>query len=130
MKASSLIRRAMRLTGSLDANGTPSAEDMTDAIETLEVLFAEWRAADIMVPDAKVNGPDDELSIEPADREAVAYQLAIRLTPEYQSSMSAEAQLAMRESWTRLMHRYFQPGRIDMRELPMDAGLWSWARVR
>jgi hypothetical protein len=130
MKASNLIRRAMRLTGMLDANGTPSAEDMADAIDTLEALFAEWRGADIMVPDYAIDGPDDELTIDAADREAVAYQLAVRLAPEYQSSMSAEAQSSMTESWSRFMHRYFQPGRSDLRELPMDVGRWSWARVR
>ncbi|WDS36237.1 packaged DNA stabilization gp4 family protein [Pseudoxanthomonas sp.] len=120
--ATSLVRRSLRLIGALDASESPTAEDMTDAIDTLQALFAELRGSDIMIPDYAVDGPDDELSIDLADREAIAAQLALRLAPEYGLSLSAEAAAAARESWTRFMHRYFQAGKTDFSELPIAAG--------
>lgn len=112
----------MRLIGLIDATEVPEAEDSADALDTLQALFAEWRGMDLMIPDYAVDSPGDELTIDLADREAVAYQLALRMDPEYGLGMSPEAQAVMAESWRRFHARYFQPGSADLSELPRAAG--------
>lgn len=125
MTASDIIRRAMRLIGVLDANEAVEAADSADALDTLNALFAEWRGADILVPDYDVAIPGTELTLDLADREAVAYKLAMRISPEYGTSMSAEARESMDEAWSRLRLRYFQPGSANFDELPTATG-WRY----
>lgn len=118
MTASDILRRAMRLIGILDAAEAVEAEDSADALDTLNALFAEWRGSGIPVPDYLVEIPATELTLDLADREAVAYQLAMRISPEYGASMSSEARASMEESWRRMQLRYFQPGTVNFQELP------------
>lgn len=118
MKAAELIRRTLLILGVVDATETPEAEDVQDALDTLNALFAEWHGSDLMVPDYDVAAPATELTIDLADREAVAYQLALRISPEYGATLSAEAREVMESSWRRFQMRYFQPGTVDFSELP------------
>lgn len=128
MTALDVIRRMLRLVGVLDANEAPEAEDAQDALDVLNALFAEWRGADIMVPDFDVESPATELSISLADKEAVAHQLAKRMSPEYGASLSPEMRDNMQESWNRFMLRYFQPGQVSFSELPCDTGRGEFER--
>lgn len=122
MTALDVIKRALRMLGVVDANEAPEAEDAQDGLDLLNALFAEWRGADIMVPDFEVEAPDSELTISLADKEAVAHQLAKRISPEYGTTLSPEAQDSLREAWNRFMLRYFQPGTVSFDELPCDTG--------
>lgn len=124
MTAAEVIRRALRMIGVLDAAETPEAEDVEDALDILRALFAEWRGMDLMVPDYAVPSPATELTIDLADREAVAYQLALRLAPDYGAQLSPEAREAREESWRRFQMRYFQPGPVDLSELPVATGAY------
>lgn len=122
MKAIEVIARALRLLKVIAADEAPSAEDSRDALEVMNGLFAEWRGSDIFIPDAIVEDVTDDLTIDRADREAVAYQVALRLSPEYGETVSTEFRVAMEEAFSRLRLRYFQPGTADLSELPHAAG--------
>lgn len=122
MTALELIRRSLKLLGVVDANEAPEAEDAQDALDLLNAMFAEWRGAGLMITDFEVSTPATELTISIADKEAVAHQLAKRMAPEYGVSLSAEFVSSADESWRRLEHRYFQPGRTSFRELPVPTG--------
>lgn len=125
MTAADIIRRALRLIGQLDANEAVEASDSVDALDTLNALFAEWRGSGIPVPDYTVEDPITVLTLDLADREAVAYQLAFRVAPEYGVSLPPEFAAGMDESWRRLQLRYFQPGRVDWSELPRAVGTYD-----
>ena len=125
MTASDIIRRAMRLIGVLDANEAVEASESADALDTLNALFAEWRGSGIPVPDYGVELPGTELTLDLADREAVAYKLAMRISPEFGTSLSPEARESMNESWGRLQLRYFQPGKANFSELPGPSGRYD-----
>lgn len=124
--AGALLYRSLRILCSKGAT-LPDNYSLSGALATLQLFLAELRGSDIMVTDYAVSATSDALSVDPADMEALSYQMALRLAPEYGMSLSQEAAAAARESWTRFMHRYFQAGRSDFGELPMDAGRWSWS---
>lgn len=129
MKAADVIRRAYRLMRVLDSNSALSAEESRDALDVLNGLFAEWRGSGIPVPDYSVADENTDLTIELADREAVAYQLAFRLSPEFAKSMTAEQAAAMDQSWSRFALRYFQPGVSNFAELPVPTGVGGGYRI-
>ena len=116
--ALSIIKRALRLARVIDAHTPMDANDAADALETLNAVLAEWHEADIGLPDYKLETLETELASDAADREAIAYELALRLAPEYGASLSAETAAAGMASQTRMRLRYFQPGCSDFSELP------------
>jgi len=95
--------------------------DAADALETLNAMLAEWHEAEIGLPDYSFSSLTDVLSSDAADREAIAYELAARVAPEYGATMSAVAAGVGATSMSRLRLRYFQPGRSDFSELPRKA---------
>lgn len=116
--AGSIIKRALRLARVIDAQTAMDANDASDALETLNAMLAEWHEAEIGLPDYSFSGLDDELASDAADREAIAYQLAARLAPEYGVSLSVETAGVAQGTMDRLRLRYFQPGCVDWSQLP------------
>ena len=116
--ASKLIRRALRLIGALDSADAVPADMAADAIDVLNAMLAEWHEAGIGLPEYDFTNITDTLATDSADSEAIAYQLAVRLAPEYGLELPATLVGVARESISRLRLRYFQPGTVDFRELP------------
>ncbi len=116
--AQQIINRALRLCRVLDAGEAAEAEDATDALETLNAMLAEWHSAQIGLPDYNFSALTDELASDVADRDAIAYQLAIRIAPEYGQELSGLAIAIADASMSRLRLRYFQPGTSDFSEMP------------
>lgn len=116
--ALSIIKRALRLARVIDAHTAMDANDAADALETLNAMLAEWHEAEIGLPDYSFSSLTDELASDAADREAIAYQLAARLAPEYGVSLSQETAAVAEGTMQRLRLRYFQPGCTDYSDLP------------
>jgi len=116
--AQKIINRALRIANVLDASAATPAQDSIDALETLNALLAEMHAAEIGLPDYEFATLGTEVASDAADREALAYQLAVRLAPEYGVQLSALVAAAAGESMSRLRLRYFQPGKTNFSELP------------
>lgn len=118
--ASQIIRRALRILTVLDSQTAMDANDAQDALETLNAVLAEWHEANIGLPDYTLSNLTDELASDAADREALSYELAARLAPEYGRSLPPEAAAIGMAAMSRLRLRYFQPGTTSFRELPTD----------
>lgn len=116
--ANQIISRSLRLLGVLDAGEALDANDAQDALETLNAMLAEWHEAGIGLPDYSLSSITDTLATDAADREAIAYALALRIAPEYAVSMTPEIAAVAAESMSRLRLRYFQPGTTNFSELP------------
>lgn len=116
--AISIVRRAMRLCRVLDANEAPSADEAQDALDILNAMLAEWHEAQIGVPDYAFTDLTTELASDVADREAIAYQLAARIAPEYGKDLPPLVAAVAESALSRLRLRYFQPGTTDFSELP------------
>lgn len=107
-----IIKRALRIAKVIEAAETPQAEDSQDALTTLNALLAEMYEADIGLPDYSLAALTTELASDAADREAIAYQLAVRIVGEYGTQMAASDQMLSEQTMSRLRLRYFQPGRV------------------
>lgn len=112
-----IVRRALKIAGVIDANEAPQAEEAADALEALNAMLAEWHEAEIGLPDYSI-ASGDTFAGDAADAEAVAYQLAERLAPEYGRELSPLTMKASGEAMSRLRLRYFQPGQVSFAELP------------
>lgn len=119
--ALSLINRTLRLMKVKQIGQTLPAEEANDALSVFNAILAELYGSDIKVPEYSIASLQTELSLDDADREAMAYLLAQRLWPEYKSvPMGPEFNAAGEQAMARLRLRYFQPGCVDLRELPGD----------
>lgn len=107
--ASRLIRRAMRLIGVLDSDQAMTATEAQDALDTLNGMLAEWHEAGMGLPEYQLPALTDTLSTDAADSDAISYQLAIRIAPEYGVQMTPEAIAEARMTLFRLRSRYFSP---------------------
>lgn len=123
--AITIINRALRLCKVLDPVETAEAEDADVALEVLNALLAEWYEAGIGLPDYSVATLATEVSSDAADREAIAYQLAARLAPEYGVDLSPLVAAAGESSMGRLRLRYFQPGSVSSAELPGESSVYN-----
>lgn len=114
-----LIYRTLRLLRVKQTGQTPAAEETDDALSVLNALLAEMYGSDIQIPDYTVTLAGD-LNMDDADREAMAYLLALRIAPEYPACLplSPEFHAQAQQAETRLRLRYFQPGTTDYSELP------------
>ena len=116
--AGDIIKRALRLCRVVDAYTAVDPNDAADALETLNAMLAEWHEAEIGLPDYSFSELTDELASDGADREAIAYQLAARLAPEYGAALPAMVAAVAEGTMARLRLRYFQPGCVSFSELP------------
>ena len=116
--AGDIIKRALRLCRVVDAYTAVDPNDAADALETLNAMLAEWHEAEIGLPDYSFADLTDTLSSDAADREALVYQLAPRLAPEYGVALPVEVAGIAESTMARLRLRYFQPGCVSFSELP------------
>lgn len=111
--AQDIINRALRICRVLDAVEAAEAEDAAQALDTLNAMLAEWHEADIGLPDYAFDSLTTQLASDAGDRDVIAYQLAVRIAPEYGQSLSPEALALAEQTMGRLRLRYFQPARVD-----------------
>lgn len=116
--AGDIIKRALRLCRVVDAYTAVEPQDAADALDTLNAMLAEWHEAEIGLPDYSFANLTDPLASDAADREAIAYQLAARLAPEYGVSLPVEVAGVAQGTMDRLRLRYFQPGCVSFDQLP------------
>lgn len=116
MKAIDVISRALRLIGASDASESVDAKAAQDALYALNVMLAEWSAAGVGQPDHDL-GLQTEI-VSPADADAYAYQLALRIAPEYGLPISGDIAVMAEQAMNRLRLRYFTQGVVNLLELP------------
>lgn len=120
-----IIKRALRVAKVVDAGSAPLPEDSVPALETLNAMLAEWHEAEIGLPDYTLAALSTTLASDAADREAIAYQLAVRIVGEYGTQMAPSDQMLAEQTMARLRLRYFQPGRVDF-GLPCPTGFYDF----
>lgn len=80
---SQIVNRSLRLLGVLDVAAAPAAVDSQTAISVLNALCSRWEANGLALGWANVSAPDDTLPAPEEAHEALAYNLAVKLAPEY-----------------------------------------------
>lgn len=78
-----ITKRSLRLLGVLDATESPLAEDSNAAIMAMNGMLQRWEAGGLALGWQPVVSPSDVLPTPLECDEAIAYNLALRLAPEY-----------------------------------------------
>lgn len=82
-KVAEIVRDALEYLTVLDAQATPTAEDMAAGVRQLNMMMRRWEANLLALGWSDVTGPDDDLPVPPEAEEAVGYNLALRLRSRY-----------------------------------------------
>jgi hypothetical protein len=83
VKVIELISWSLRLLGVLDAEEAPSAESAAIAISALNAMCTRWEANGLAFGWTAVASAQDDLPASPELHECLAYNLAVRLAPQY-----------------------------------------------
>lgn len=118
MLASEIVNRALRIANIIAVGETARAEDSGEALSRLNDLLKEWRGSNIMVPDYDIATLPTAMSLDPADKDAVAYQLAMRMGPDYGWEPTQLQAKAADESFSRLRLRYWVSLPTDYSHMP------------
>lgn len=78
-----ITKRSLRLLGVLDATESPLAEDSNTAIMALNGMCQRFESGGLALAWQPVANPSDVLPTAPEYDEMLAYNLAVRLAPEY-----------------------------------------------
>ena len=78
-----IVTRALRLLRVLDANEAAEAMDMQTAILALNALMRRWEANGLRLGWVDVSGPEDVMPTPAAADQAISFNLAVTLRPEY-----------------------------------------------
>jgi hypothetical protein len=84
-----IVGRALRLIGVLDPNEPPESQDMQNGMLALNRMLRRWEANGLAMGFQPVSSPSDVLTVPDECLEAIDYQLALRLAPEYDTEPSA-----------------------------------------
>jgi hypothetical protein len=80
---SKIVARALRLIQVIDPSQTVRHQDMETAIEALNAMMQRWEADLLSLGWTPVVSPEDEMPIPVEAEQAVAYNLAMTIAPEY-----------------------------------------------
>lgn len=83
MQAITLIARSLRLLRVLDAAEAPEAEDAETALQALNQMMRRWEADGVSLGWNTIPSVTSELPIPEEAEEAVTFNLAVKLRPEY-----------------------------------------------
>jgi hypothetical protein len=78
-----VVNRALRLLQVIDPAQAPSDLDYETGQTALNAMLTRWEASGTAMGWQNVANPSDVLPTPPEAEEAIVYQLALRLAPEY-----------------------------------------------
>lgn len=86
--AQDTITRALRLIGVIEAGETPSAEDATDALATLNEMLHGWAKEGVDIQHITL-ALTDTFKVHDSWLRGIRYNLAVEIAPEYGAAVSA-----------------------------------------
>ena len=88
-KVQAIVGRALRLIHVIDPRQPVSNIDMQTGITAMNAMLRRWEANNMPMGWNDVSAPDDDMPCPPEAEEAIAFNLAITLAPEYEQQPSA-----------------------------------------
>ena len=83
MKVDALIKRSLRLIRVIDVKQSLKAVDFQTGLEALNGMATRWEADGVSIGWSNVENPSDDVPAQDEVLDALAYNLAVRLRPEY-----------------------------------------------
>lgn len=85
-----IVSRALRLLRVIDPNESPEAEQMEGAIEALNGMMRRWEANGLSLGWSDVSGPSDDVPAPDEALDAIVFNLATKLRPEYGVALESD----------------------------------------
>src|SRR5690606_37029843 len=82
-----IVSRSLRLLRVLDSHEAPQAQEMADSIVALNAMVQRWEANGMTLGWSPVSNPADTLPAPVEAEEAIVYNLAVRLRPEFGATL-------------------------------------------
>ena len=89
-EVSRIVSRALRLLRVIDPNESPEAEQMVGAIEALNGMMRRWEANGLSLGWSDVSVPSDEVPAPDEAIDAIVFNLATKLRPEYGAALEQD----------------------------------------
>lgn len=87
---SALVARTLRLLQVIDPAQAVKPHDLDTALVALNAMMARWEADGLALGWSPVSNPSQDLPVPDEALEAVAYNLAVKLAPEYGTAVTPE----------------------------------------
>lgn len=87
-KVQAIVGRALRLIHAVDPRQPVQAIDMQTGITALNAMLRRWEANGLSLGWNDVDAPDEDMPCPPEAEEAITFNLAITLAPEYEQMPS------------------------------------------
>lgn len=93
-KVEAIVGRALRLIHAIDPRQPVQAIDMQTGITAMNAMLRRWEANGMALGWSDVSAPDEDMPCPPEAEEAIAFNLAITLAPEYEQQPSQVVAIA------------------------------------
>ncbi len=84
------VSRALRILSVIDARQPVKPADMSTAIDALNGMMTRWEANTLSLGWSNVENPSDDMPVPAEALDAIAYNLAVRLRPEYGTTLDPD----------------------------------------
>ena len=84
------VARTLRILRVIDARQPVKPGDMSTAIDALNGMMTRWEANTLSLGWSNVTNPSDEMPVPEVALDAIAYNLAMRLRPEYGTTLDPD----------------------------------------
>jgi hypothetical protein len=127
MLVSEVVNRALRILGVQDAAASTEAIDSQTAIVALNALCGRWEANGLAMGWSAVSAPDDTLPAPDEAAEAITWNLAVRLAPEYGKGQRARELMPDAERFLAELRRdrLVEMPLVQCSDLPRTHGHWN-----
>jgi len=102
VQAIEIIARSLRLLRVIDADEAPEAKPAEDALMALNAMLRRWEANGIAMGWNTLATVNDEVAVPVEAEEAIAFNLAVRLRPEYGVTLDADVVQTARDGLSEL----------------------------
>lgn len=100
---SDIVGRALRLLRVINPTQPVKPTDFTTARDALNAMLTRWEASGVALGWSNVTAPDDVMPTPAEAEEAIVYNLALRLRPEYSATLEPDVVAMAREGWATLV---------------------------
>lgn len=100
--AANIVARALRLLRVLDPNEATEAEDFETARVAMNSMLRRWEANGLALGWQDIENPADEMPIPAEAEQAVTFNLALTLRPEYGVSLDPDVVAMAQEGLSEL----------------------------
>lgn len=120
-----IVARALRLLRVLDANEAPEAEDFETARDALNAMMRRWEANGLALGWQDVQNPSEDIPSPAEADQAIVFNLALTLRPEYGASLDPDVIAMAQEGLAALRRDVLVANPIELRKRLPHCGRYN-----